>query len=315
MGVAELIRMEGQPVAGHSSFQHWQEMLSHHSHGLDIISSNKDLGGELLKFDFAGATLWSVHSDAQLMRRTRANTSNFRPMAILHIAGSMTIIQGDEVCDLTDGSFVFIDSAIPHEIQTKGNFRQLVLQFPATCFRNNVYRRALGKRMDARNPINLPFYQGVKNIWEAAPHLDPRQHADALSALIALSRMTTAINQAEDTADVPIRAVWAMDYIERHLGDFDLSAQTVADAQNVSRRYLDALFAPMGHRVQTWIWERRLVRAAEDLQLNNNRSHTILQCALDHGFKTPSHFSRAFTKRFDMSPREFRRQFSVGNPH
>jgi hypothetical protein len=39
----------------------------------------------------------------------------------------------------------------------------------------------------------------------------------------------------------------------------------VAEAQDVSRRYLDELFAKSGHRIETWMWEQRLQRAAEEL--------------------------------------------------
>ncbi len=314
MGVVETIDSDSGSGIGQPTTKNWEELIKLHSRGLKIIGDKPNLRGELEKFEFAGATLWSIHSEAQLMRRTRSNPSIFRPMAILHVSGDLAIIQGEEQCKLTDGSFVFIDGAIPHEIKATGEFRQLVLEFPVTCFRNYIYRRALGKGMTVSDPVNMPFYEGVKNLWAAAKHLDPRQHADALSALIALSRMTSVLNEAENRAEVPIRVHWAMEFIERNLSDFDLTAQTVADAQNVSRRYLDALFAPMNHRVQTWIWERRLVRAAEDLQLNTSPSHTILQTALDHGFKTPSHFSRAFSKRFDMSPREFRRIYSLRKP-
>jgi hypothetical protein len=40
-----------------------------------------------------------------------------------------------------------------------------------------------------------------------------------------------------------------MDFIERHLGDCDLSAETVAASQGVSRRHLDELFIPLGFSI------------------------------------------------------------------
>jgi AraC family transcriptional activator of tynA and feaB len=310
--IAELVRVT--PKKGdRQTLEDWRRNVGFYSHGMDVMSPQQDLGGEISKFDFAGATLWSVASGPQIMRRVRANSgSAFRPMAIIHVSGAaMRISQGSHRCDLSDGSFTFIDSSIPHEIEYTSEFRQLVLQFPPTAFGIAAYRRALGKRMNACEPLNTAFYQCVLNVWKAAAEIHPLRHSSALAALISLGRITAAISEAETEPELPIRVHWAMEFIEQHLGEAALSPQMVADAQQVSRRYLDALFITRGHRLQTWIWERRLERAAEDLRLNNEPNHNILQVALDHGFKTPSHFSRTFAKRFGLAPREYRRQYDI----
>jgi AraC-like DNA-binding protein len=101
-----------------------------------------------------------------------------------------------------------------------------------------------------------------------------------------------------------------MGYIEDNLAEGWLNPQAVADAQGVSRRYLDDRFGRLGLRIEGWIWERRLLRAREELalasRLGRNNGKTIIQIALDTGFKSPSHFSRSFSSRFGVSPREYR---------
>lgn len=298
-----------------TTFDRWRDKVRGYAHGLDIRSPADDLTGEITKFDFAGATLWSITSGPQLMRRVRASAGGvFRPMALLQMSGTMRITQEDQRCELSAGSLAFIDSAIPHEIEYTGDFRMIAIQFPSTTFRRAVYRQALGKEMDGLEPLNAAFFQCALNIWKAAPTIHPLRHSSALAALISLSHMTTAMSAAEREPETPVRVLWAMEFIEKNLGDCDLSPQDVADAQGVSRRYLDYLFMARGHRVQTWIWERRLQRAAEDLRLNSEWNHTILQAALDHGFKSPSHFSRTFAKRFGVPPREYRQQFGIAKP-
>lgn len=309
--ISELVNVNPQ-TCGRQTFDEWRRYVCQYAHGLETTSTHNDLGGDISKFEFAGATLWSVRSGPQVMRRVRPSSGGtFRPMAIIQLDGGMRISQAGETCELAENSLAYIDSSIPHELEYDGDFRLLVLQFPQTAFRNAVYRKALGKRMDAGEPLNAPFFKAVQNIWEAALEIHPLGHSSALAALISLSRLTTAMSAAENEQDLPIRVRRAMEFIEQHLGDFNLSPQLVADAQNVSRRYLDALFMTQGHRLQTWIWERRLQRAAEDLRLKNEPSHNILQVALDHGFKTPSHFSRTFAKRFGVAPREYRQQHSI----
>jgi len=315
MAIADLAQAEARDERV-ATLDGWREKVRGYAHGLDIRSPHNDLKGEITKFDFAGASIWSVTSGPQLMRRVRASAGGaFRPMALLQLSGTTRIAQEGEECHLSEGSLAYIDSAIPHEVEYTGDFCVLAVQFPSTTFRRAVYRQALGKQMDGADPLNAAFFQCAQNIWKAFPRIHPLRHASALSALISLSHMTTAMSAAESEPETPVRVLWAMEFIEKNLGDCDLSPQQVADAQGVSRRYLDSLFMTRGHRVQTWIWERRLQRAAEDLRLNAEWNHTILQAALDHGFKSPSHFSRTFAKRFGMPPREYRQRYGLVKPN
>ena len=101
-----------------------------------------------------------------------------------------------------------------------------------------------------------------------------------------------------------------MAYIENHLSAEWLTPQMIADNQQVSRRHLDELFGKIGMRIERWVWERRLIHAYEELQISarsrKGYGKSILQIALDSGFKSPSHFSRAFGARFGMPPRAYR---------
>jgi AraC-like DNA-binding protein len=290
----------------------WRHGVERWGRGLGVECDRDDLCGQVLKADLAGATLWSISSGQQLMRRTRtAPGFAFGPTAIIQISGETLIRQAGRACEIGPGSFAFIDIASPHEVEYTNDFKVLALQFPVNTFQRGAFAQASVRALSSDVPQNAPFYQCAVNLFQIAGTIHPLRHASALTALVALSHITTAIVEAETEVPQPVRMVRAMQYIEQNLGDPDLTAQRVADAQGVSRRYLDTLFGTHGHRVQTWIWERRLLRAAEDLRLNTQWRHTILQAALDHGFKTPSHFSRAFTKRFGMPPREYRKENAV----
>lgn len=292
----------------------WRIGVERWGKGLDVHCDRNDLAGQVFKADLAGATLWSISSGPQLMRRTRAAAGfAFGPAAIIQLAGKTRVRQNGLSCEINAGSFAFLDIASPHEVEYTDDFEVLALQFPVNTFQRRDFAEASLIAMNSQDPRNKPFYECAINLFRVADDIHPLRHASALTALVALSHITTAIVDAETKVPMPVRMERAMQYIEQNLGDPELTAQKVADAQGVSRRYLDALFGTHGHRVQTWIWERRLKRAADDLRFNTEWKHTILQSALDHGFKTPSHFSRAFTKRFGMSPREYRKQNAIGN--
>lgn len=290
----------------------WRTGLGNIAPGLEIESAD-DVGGQVLRFKFAGATLWSVSGSSQCMRRVRPFPGGgCLPMAIIQLEGDIRVHQAGRLCDLTRGSFTFIDGMVPHRLEIDQSFHHLVLQFPKTTFMPALLHKAVALHADVRNPVNQPFFDCVSAIWQAAGNLHPLQHAAALRALIALSQLTTPISNAAKTEDMPVRALKAIEFIEQNLGEAWLCPQAVADAQGVSRRYLDELFESQEHRLQGWIWERRLQRAAEELAVDDRSrsklSKNILQIALDLGFKTPSHFSRTFAKRFGMSPRDYRQK-------
>lgn len=295
-----------------SALGSWRSNLRHRLPGLDVAAASKDLYVELTSLDLAGARLWSFRSASQRVFRTAPDTRRrFAPMAIVVLEGKARMTQFGRTCDVHAGDFVFIDVAEPLILEYLENFHHLHLQFAKTTFAPNAFRRSVCLPVGAQSAMDRTFVDCVKSLWESGPSLDPLKHSAALGAVISLSSLTTAFDVQDDERSVPIRVTRAIAFIEHNLGESWLNPKAVADAQQVSRRYLDDLFSERGYSIESWIWERRLVRAAEELNVHNSlwgaARKTILQIALDLGFSSPSHFSRTFTRRFGVSPREFRK--------
>lgn len=94
------------------------------------------------------------------------------------------------------------------------------------------------------------------------------------------------------------------DYIESYIADDSLSPGTIADAFEISTRYLHKLFERSGRSVGRWILARRLERSAQEL-LDGNVNITHL--AFKWGFKDLGHYSRAFKNRFGVPPSRYKR--------
>jgi AraC-like DNA-binding protein len=171
--------------------------------------------------------------------------------------------------------------------------------------------------MQSNDGMNQAFFDCVRDLWENGAQLNPLQHGTVLSALISLSSITTAVQKATFDHSVPVRVGRAIAFIEHNLGQPWLNPKSIAESQQISRRHLDELFRQCGHRIESWIWERRLERAVEELSCYTDSKgftrKTILQIALDLGFKSPSHFSRTFASRFGISPREYRKRAAGGS--
>jgi AraC-like DNA-binding protein len=91
-------------------------------------------------------------------------------------------------------------------------------------------------------------------------------------------------------------------YIEQHLQDEQLSADSLCRQFHVSRSTLYRLFEPLSG-VTRYIRERRLARCHSILSTPGPRMY-IERLANDYGFSTASQFSRAFHNQFGYSPRE-----------
>ena len=313
--VQERIPMNGGLAAAAAALGSWRSDLNSRLPGLEVTSTSKDLHVERKSLDLAGARLQSLRSASLRAFRTAPDTRlRFAPMVIVMLEGKARMTQFGRTCDVAEGGFVFLDFAEPMTLECLGNFHLLELQFAKTTFAANAFRRSACVPVEAQSAMDRTFVDCVKTLWESGPSLDPLKHSAALGAVVSLSSLTTAFDVQDVEASVPIRVTRAMVYIENNLGESWLNPKAIADAQRVSRRYLDDLFSARGHSIESWVWERRLVRAAEDLSIHNSQwgaaKKTILQIALDLGFSSPSHFSRTFSRRFGVSPREFRKHLT-----
>lgn len=93
--------------------------------------------------------------------------------------------------------------------------------------------------------------------------------------------------------------------IEMRLGDTDLSPADLRARHGLSRSRLYEIFAPLGG-ISGYIRERRLRRALLALVDPAMISHGIGEIALASGFRSISDFSRAFQRRYGLSPRVVR---------
>ncbi|WP_437336007.1 helix-turn-helix domain-containing protein [Sorangium sp. So ce394] len=267
-------------------------------------ASSHPLGaGEMMMID--GGPLRSVHAP-------RSETGGGHAV-LLQLEGGCVIEQPAGACELTPGSMVILDDSKPTVRTANGSSdaqRWLFARVPSRTFGGGMFERAPLRVMTKDNAVDRLLHDLLLNLWSSAPHIDGAQQEAGLAALDASARMSSAAQDARRTARVHVRVERAIALIERELADPDLTAERVASAQGVSRRYLDGLFAASGSSVEAWIRERRLQRAAEALKLGSPDTK-LLAVAVESGFSSQSHFSRAFARRFGMTPSQWRKRTSL----
>jgi AraC family transcriptional regulator len=95
-------------------------------------------------------------------------------------------------------------------------------------------------------------------------------------------------------------------HIQTHL-ESDLSLDTLAERVGFSAYHYHRIFREIiGEPVKEYVRRLRIERAAYRLKMSEE---TILQIALDAGFKTHESFTRAFTRQFHITPSVFRNDY------
>lgn len=95
-----------------------------------------------------------------------------------------------------------------------------------------------------------------------------------------------------------------VEYIETHLGE-EIKIETLAEIACLSPFYFHRLFHRLvGKSTLEYIKLRRLAKAKDALQKKDDR---ILDIALEYGFLSHEHFTRAFKAAFGLTPSEYRK--------
>lgn len=98
----------------------------------------------------------------------------------------------------------------------------------------------------------------------------------------------------------------AKEFIALRLDDTELAPEGVAAAVGLSSRQLARVFAAEGTSPGRYIHDERLVRAREDLESPLLRDVPVGQIGARWGFPSAAHFSRAFRRKYDVSPSSVR---------
>ncbi len=140
---------------------------------------------------------------------------------------------------------------------------------------------------------------------ELSPHIEELLLESALAVVAdALNACENCLMVRKSLPDQRLQEV--LRYIDIHLSDPGLSAGTVAEACNISPRYLSSLLKQNGTPFSELVWDKRMQIASRWLSSSKPGDISIAEIAFRVGFKSPAHFSRMFKRRYDKGPREYR---------
>ncbi|MGZ3368314.1 MAG: helix-turn-helix domain-containing protein [Caulobacteraceae bacterium] len=280
--------------------------------GLTIDAMPSDASvGQMQSIPMGGGALWSIVSAPVLVSYSPVHVGDDSGASIsllLQLDGVMTVGQNHRVCRLEAGDMCLVDERFGFYLQGEVCSHIVFLRMPrrAVLGRHPYLEHCTARVLDSEDPGAQLLRDTLTRAVQAAPDLREEQRGSVLAAMVHLLGAATAPRGA-DSDEAPWRVRAALAVIETHLGDADLTAERVAEAQGVSRRRLDqVLRRALGRSVTAHIWSRRLEQAAADLTDPRYQGRAVSQIAFANGFEDAAHFSRAFKGRFGRTPRDWR---------
>jgi AraC-like DNA-binding protein len=303
-------------VAERKRFQFWQDAVCDTFVELDCQArAERPFFGEITTAECDGLHFSNVHSDGQIVKRTRGRIRRAREEVMLislQVRGVGTVAQDGREARLQPGDFACYDSTRPYTLGFDAEFEQLVLHMPRDAMVRRIGRTEVwtARRIAAASPVGslvLPFVRRTASIVaEVAPATASRLAETCLSLVTAALGERLGDVAAGGSAARTALIFRARAMIESNLHDHALNTEKIAELLRISPRYLQDLFHAEGTTVSDWIWKRRLEKSRRDLVDPLRAGDSIAQIALACGFADFGHFSRRYKEAFGASPRDDR---------
>ncbi|MDB5550420.1 MAG: transcriptional regulator, AraC family [Rhizobium sp.] len=188
-----------------------------------------------------------------------------------------------------------------------------------------VPRRLLAPLLNAADEQNMRIIPGkapltallrnhLKSLYREAPRLSARDAAMLVGPTLELA--AAAVNSAITEENVSsVRQALTSEirrYVDDHIIDGNMTAETIAASFGMSTRKLYYLFEPYGG-FMSYVQEERLRRCRSELISPDRQHESIALIAERYSFAHRKSFIRAFRRSFDMTPREMRALAAEGH--
>ena len=231
---------------------------------------------------------------------------------VFPVDGAIGFRQADRDGDARPGEYVLFERRRLYEIVPGDARGMLRLSMPAADLerRQPGIEERLTRRFDQNTQMAgllLGVLETLTTIFAAAPPPNPEALATEILSLVAL----VLGSEERDERAVGRSSRYRLKsriiaFIDDNLDDTELTPRKIAAANRISLSYLYSLFCDDDMSVARLIQARRLQKAYEILIADTHGTRLVSEVAYQVGFKNPSHFSRIFSQRYQVAPRDIR---------
>lgn len=294
-------------------FDFWRRIFSERFNIDCAIEADPASFQQRLSFRQLGALSILEQEGSPFTASLRGSEKDCLVIVVIPREGEGTLRLGGSTIPLKVGSFCAFHSCEATRLDWESDCRHLILTYPSV----HLDDRCPEWRCDT--PLVLPATEGVGTLFvELAQALSPQGdlsescHQEAIDFALAL--LSTAVKSQERTTEVSPTHMRSYhkkrirDIALLRLRDADLDVPRIAAAAGLSVAHVHHLFADEPLSLMHWIYEERLNRCHRDLANPEMSRRSISGIAYAWGFNSPSHFCRAFQKRFGITASALRAQ-------
>jgi AraC-like DNA-binding protein len=257
----------------------------------------------------------SVRANPATVHRTpRLARADDEPVLFisLQVSGESTVVQEGRHARLRPGDIAVYDTRQPYTLLFDHGVDLHFFRVPLRdiALPDAAVRRTVARTLGAHGTVS-----GLTAGYLARLAASPALHDGAAGRLLAapsmelIRAMIAAEGDRPDLAAGPLQETLGariLDHMRAHLADPDLSPASVARAHHISVRYLYAILARQGVGFGEWVRTHRLDACRRELSRVPPSAETIAALAHRWGFKSASHFSRAFKAAYGLPPQAWR---------
>ncbi|MBZ9742333.1 MULTISPECIES: helix-turn-helix domain-containing protein [unclassified Mesorhizobium] len=307
LDMATARRVEWPFPPGEECFAAWKNALSL------LVDCSIPESADPALFDFhgcswqlPGAFLHANGGSAMAMSRTQQVIDD-RPtqhmVLYMVLEGQVTSSYDGLIQEHVPGDIVVVDYSSPYESRTSG-YEGVALTLDKASvpagLQNNVHGLVLTASEDAGAMLGTQIMALVKHIDGLSIH----QSQVTVDGILRFAAAAFGAPTTRHRRDKRFLFQRASSTARQKLSDPDFGPSELAAVLGVSRSNLFRLFEPHGG-VQRWMLAERLRVCLQSI-LRSTSDHKIAAIARNHGFRSESHFSRAFQKRYQISPSSVR---------
>lgn len=305
-------------VSPDDGFEYWNEAVSSTFVPLECRSgAPAAFRGELTAVSLGDVQLTRVTAASHQVRRTRRAIARNNPGLLkvcLQLCGTGRISQDGRETELTPGDLTLYDTARPYTLSfdEPATFGVFVFMFPGTLLGlpTDAVSRLTAVKVGGSAGLGAlisPFLRNLAQVTGTDPGLlNTRLATNALSLLETVYRERLDLGCGEPERLSSARRLAIQQWLDRHLGEPELSPERIAGAHHISVRYLHRLFETEGTSVSRWVKEHRLEGCRRELADPSLVRLSVAAIAARWGMLDAAVFSRAFRAAYGLSPREYR---------
>jgi AraC-like DNA-binding protein len=288
----------------------WDVAVRNNFPGLTVkLLGHAPGGGSIKRIPMGAGDLFQIESaPAEVSYLPPRGRSSHRPhfSLMLQFKGAILASQGGQACLLNEGDLCMIDEAKAFRLLADEPTGLVIVRLPraAVLSRHPQLERLDTRVFSSEDPGTRLFADLILRLSHDVAPLAELQRSAVMNGIVHL---LGAAAPSRPRGGENWRVRRALEFIELNLSVAGLTAEVVAQDQRISRRRLDQLMQnAVGNSIASRLWSRRLDQAANDLRDPHRADHSIAQIAFANGFEDAAHFTRAFKRRFSVTPGQWR---------